>query len=59
MVACKWCEDQEDRFKYKPPTNLKHHLRKSCTFQTSDHWRDLDVLQALLALVSKVLCLRS
>jgi hypothetical protein len=52
-MACKWREDQEDRFtvKYKPTTNLKHHLLKSCTgFRTSDHWRDPDVVQALSAL---------
>jgi hypothetical protein len=30
-MACKWREDQEDRFtvKYKPTTTLKHHLLKS------------------------------
>jgi hypothetical protein len=36
-MACKWCEDHGDRFtvKYKPKTNLRHHLLKSCTgFQT-------------------------
>jgi hypothetical protein len=46
-MSCKWCEDLEDRFtvKYKPATNLKHHLLKSCMgFQTSDHWRDPDVV---------------
>jgi hypothetical protein len=61
-MACKWYEDQEERFtvKYMPTPNRKHHLLNSCPgFQASDLWRDPDVVQALLALASKVLCLRS
>jgi hypothetical protein len=61
-MACKWCEDQEDRYTvtYKPSTNLKHHLLKSCAgFHKSDHWTDPDVVRSLSELASKVLCLRS
>jgi hypothetical protein len=70
-MACKWNEDQEDRYtvKCKPSTNLKHHLLKSCAglhllklcagFYKSDHWTDPDVVRSLLELASKVLCLGS
>jgi hypothetical protein len=57
-MACKWCEDQEDRYtvKYKPSTNLKHHMLKSCAgFHKIDHWADPDVVRALSEPASKVL----
>jgi hypothetical protein len=46
-MACKWCNDQKDRYivKYKPSTNLKHHLLNSCDgFQESYLGKEPDVV---------------
>jgi hypothetical protein len=46
-MVCEWCKDQKDRYtvKYKPSSNLKHHLLKSHEgFRDNDHQKDPDVV---------------